>query len=402
MNQKQLKIITIGCFLSYFLFGFIDNIKGPTLPAMLMDVGYKNYLTGTIIAAEYLGFFMATFLAGVLADLFGKKVTLLIAGVCLSIGVIGFAASSMLPVFMAFIVLIGIGAGSLELSGSNIISSVHNKNRGKYLNLLNTFYGIGAVAASAVTGVILDNGMSWRRVYGFSLFIIVPITIYFLRMKIEKESRIKREWEQTSIEELLHIIVRKDILLMYLVVFFYVSAEIGVGTWMVNFLQREKAVSVVASSMFLSIHFIGMSAGRFFGSFFVDKIGHLKSIILFGTISAVCLVVGIFGPNNICIIIACTGFGFSVIFPTATAVISEIPVKKAGTMLGMFLSVGALGGMFGPWVTGIINDIWGLKAGMGVNAMFCVVVAASACAVSVLGSKKVNSKREMNRGDTLE
>ena len=68
------------------------------------------------------------------------------------------------------------------------------------------------------------------------------------------------------------------------------------------------------------------------------------------------------------------GFGFSVIFPTATAIVSKIPSESPGTMLGIFFACGGLGGMAGPWLVGIVNEMFGLKSGMMVNVGYCVVM----------------------------
>ena len=127
MSKRQVWVITIGGFLSYFLFGFIDNMKGTTIPFILQDTGYSYSEGGSIIFSEYTGFFIATFVAGLLADLFGKKFTLIMSGICLIFGAIGYASSSNLIVFIVFIFFIGLGLGSLELSGSNVISEVHSQ-----------------------------------------------------------------------------------------------------------------------------------------------------------------------------------------------------------------------------------------------------------------------------------
>ena len=103
MSKRQVWVVTIGCFLSYFLFGLVDNMKGQTLPVLMEDGAYSYSTGGTIIFSEYTGFFIATFLGGILADLFGKKSTLIIAGICLSVGVTGYAASTQLVTLIGFI-----------------------------------------------------------------------------------------------------------------------------------------------------------------------------------------------------------------------------------------------------------------------------------------------------------
>ena len=120
-----------------------------------------------------------------------------------------------------------------------------------------------------------------------------------------------------------------------------------------------------------------MTIGRLLGSFFVDKAGHLKSLLIFSLLAVLCISLGIFGPPSIAIVLAFTGFCFSIIFPTATAVVSGIPAKSSGTMLGMFFACGGLGGMIGPWLIGFINDLLGLKIGMSVNILFCIIIVFS-------------------------
>ena len=63
MGKRQIWVITAGCFLSYFLFGLIDNMKGQTLPALMDDVGCGYSIGGTIVFSEYTGFFIAAFIA---------------------------------------------------------------------------------------------------------------------------------------------------------------------------------------------------------------------------------------------------------------------------------------------------------------------------------------------------
>jgi len=72
-NRKSLWLITAGAFFAFFLFGFTDNLKGPTLPAPLTDLHFSYAQGGTLLFAAYVGFLIATLFTGVLADLAGKK-----------------------------------------------------------------------------------------------------------------------------------------------------------------------------------------------------------------------------------------------------------------------------------------------------------------------------------------
>jgi len=71
MQIKQSKntvfLLTAGCFLAFFVFGFTDNLKGPTLPAMLAELNFDYGTGGNIFFGEYLGFLIATLITGILA-----------------------------------------------------------------------------------------------------------------------------------------------------------------------------------------------------------------------------------------------------------------------------------------------------------------------------------------------
>ena len=113
------------------------------------------------------------------------------------------------------------------------------------------------------------------------------------------------------------------------------------------------------------------------------------------SLSAAFIAIGSFGPASVSIVLAFTGFGYSIIFPTATAVISEIPSPHPGTKLGLFYGAGGLGGAVGPWIAGLLNDLLGLKAGMAVNLCFCLVLFV--CIAAYLKSQSLRSFAESSR-----
>ena len=374
MKQKFFQnYIIIGCFLSYLLFGFIDNLKGPAIPAILTDMNFDYSLGGAITFMEYTGFFLGTFFAGYLADLFGRKFPLLLAACCLLFGITGYSFASGLPFFFFFIFFIGLGCGSLELAGGNIIISVRPADSGRYLNLLNAFFGIGAVFTPIVAGWLFSQAVSWRSVYQLSLAVVLPAGIYFLFMKLPKEN-VCRKKEQVSIREMAEMVLHPNVRLLYLAIFSYVAAEMGVATWMMDFLQQFRHISVMESSVYLSVHFAGIAVGRLLGSLFVDRMGHLQSLLLFSALSSAFIAIGSFGPASVSVVLAFTGFGYSIIFPTATAVVSAVPSPHPGTKLGLFYGAGGLGGAVGPWAAGLFNDLMGQKAGMAVNLCFCLIL----------------------------
>ena len=123
LTRRQLIILTLGGFLSYLLFGMFDSMRGATLSVLLTDLDLSYTAGGSVVMGQYAGYFAATLLVGILADRTGPKFTLVLAACSLIFGVAGYAASSGLLALIAFIFFIGIGLGSLELGGCNIIAA---------------------------------------------------------------------------------------------------------------------------------------------------------------------------------------------------------------------------------------------------------------------------------------
>ena len=282
ITKRQLMILTLGGFLSYLLFGIFDSMRGTTLSPLLSDLHFNYASGGTIVMGQYAGYFAATLLAGILADRTGPKFTLVLAAASLLFGVVGYSASSGMFPLIAFIFFIGIGLGSLELGGCNIITALYQEKKGRYLNILAAIAGCGAFITPVIAGLLLDQGTSWRVIYRIGLIIAVPVAFYFVLLKNPPVSRSaggmseKKELSQESSKGS----ARLGVWIMNFSNFAYMAAEIGTASWLVDFYQNVKHFSVLESSTGLSLFYIGITAGRFAGSLFVDRLGHFRSVLM--------------------------------------------------------------------------------------------------------------------------
>ena len=114
-SKTTILLLTAGCFFTFFVFGFTDNLKGPTLPSMLAELNISYGTGGNIFFGEYLGFLIATLITGILADRFGLKSVILLAGVLLGVGVGGYS-------FFTSTILL---SGSLFVLGLGLLSLIH-------------------------------------------------------------------------------------------------------------------------------------------------------------------------------------------------------------------------------------------------------------------------------------
>ena len=374
-QSTLIKLITAGAFLSFFLFGFVDNLKGPILPELLDDLGFNYALGGTIVLGAYLGFLISTLTMGPLSDVAGKPVVILVACVCLLVGMIGFSIANVFWMLLATMTIVGLGMGALEVGGNLIIVDLHSEDKGRYLNLLAFFHGIGSMIVPLYAGQMLKAGFSWRSIYQSGVLIVALLLVYFLIVKYPRTG--PSSANKFDLKHLGKSAFGGEMVLFYVAIGLYVAAEIGVGAWLVEFLQAAKSQSLITSTLFLSLFFGAITLGRFVGSFLVERTGYLE-IMLYASLAAViCLVVGTFAPPTLAFFLPLSGLFFSIIFPTITAAVSDLHVDNLGTILGLLFTCGGIGGMLGPWLIGIVSDWLGIQTGFGLVAVFFLALSAT-------------------------
>ncbi|MBV7334682.1 MFS transporter [Chloroflexi bacterium TSY] len=375
-KRTVLWLATAAGFLSFFIFGFVDNLKGPTLPSLLADLSLSDGQGGAILLSAYLGFMFATVLTGFLADIAGNRAVLVIAGICLCVGLTIVSGISTFWLLMLAMFIMGLGMGSIEVGGNALIVELHSTQSGRYLNLLAAFHGIGALLVPLYVALLLENGFLWRHAFGLSLIITVTFTLYMLFLRIPNatnEPQVLLEQSGIDLNALRATGFTRQMILFYLLIAFYVSVELGLAAWLVKFLQQDKGFSIRLSTFFLSLFFGGLLVGRLIGSVFVEKVGYLRSITIVMVAAVGLLSIGIFGPDLLAFCIPLTGLCLSIVFPTITAAVSKRHAENTGTILGLLFTFGGLGGALGPWIIGVMSDQVGLEWAIGLPIAFSVV-----------------------------
>lgn len=376
VSKRMLWVLTIGAFFAFFVFGFSDNLKGPVLPALLEDLKFSYSLGGTVLLGAYLGFMAATLSTGFLADVFGQKAVLLLAGLCLALGVVGLNLFRAPAALMLALGLLGFGLGSLELGCNALIVSLHSADKARYLNLMAVMHGLGSMLAPLYAGWLLAANVSWRLVYRWDLLLIGLLLVYFLLARFP--SRAAGQAEKIDFQRLGRTAFVPQMLWFYAAITLYVAIELGLAAWMVEFLQKARGQSVAQSTQALALFFGLIMAGRFVGSFFVEKLGYLRSILGMALAASACVALGLFGPPELAFCFSLSGFFLSIIFPTLTAAVSDAHPAHLNSILGLLFTFAGLGGVLGPWLVGLVSDWGGLSLGFGLNLGFGLLTALAA------------------------
>jgi fucose permease len=374
-GRLTVALLTAGAFFAFLVFGFADNLKGPTIPQLLDDLGFNYSLGGTLLFGAYVGFLLATLFNGFLSDLAGKKAPLIVAGACLTAGLLGYSFFRSFGLLLAAMICIGLGIGSIELGANSIIVDLYRDRKGRFLNLMAVFHGAGSMLAPIYAGQLLENNFTWQQVYRFAVILPIILLIIFLLVKYPHQEAARTK--SINLHTIWQTAFTHQMIWFYLIIGLYVAFELGIASWIVEFLQKTKSQSVGASTQALAVFFGVMTIGRLVGSFFVERVGYLRSVLIMSIASAVCVGFGIFGPGWMAFCLPLSGFSMSIIFPTITAAASDLHSENVSSVLGLLFTFAGVGGMLGPWLVGLASDAVGIHYGFGTVLVYCMVMAGA-------------------------
>ena len=373
----------LGFLYAFFVFGWTESLRGPTLPLVMDDAGLGYAVTGLVMLAGYLGFTSASLVMGLLSDLRGNRRVILLAAGSLAAGILVYSSSRTAGFLFLGMLLVGFGLGSIELGGNAGIAGLRGIRTGRFLNLLGFCHGLASMTVPAIAGFLLGRGMSWRTFYRLDLVLVLALFLLFLLLRLRRPEPVRPDARpRLDLPRLTKTVGSPRMRWFYLLVAAYMSADIALSTWLVAFLRDVRAFSLETASLYLSLYFGAITLGRFLGSFFVDRFPYTAVIALSSAGAAALILLGLFGPAPLAILIPLSGLFYSVVFPTSVGAVSSLHKESAGTALGIYFAFAGLGGMLGSWLIGQVAERWGLTGGFVVIVVLLGIVVLAVSRVS--------------------
>lgn len=161
LSLSQSKTNVIAVTIAIYVATFVSAVEGtivstalPTIVGNLHGVALMNWVFSIYLLATA----MLTPIYGKLADLIGRKPVMQVG---LGIFIVGSAMSGLsqsMPVLIFWRAIQGIGAGALLPVSMTIIADIYTlEKRAKILGITNSAWGIAAVLAPLILGVLLST-----------------------------------------------------------------------------------------------------------------------------------------------------------------------------------------------------------------------------------------------------
>jgi MFS family permease len=384
--------------LGWALDAFDFQIFSFTLTAIAATFVLTQAQSGLIATVTLVVSAFGGILAGMLADMIGRKNTLM-----LTIGVYAVFTflSGLAPNYqflLLFRALQGLGFGGEWAVGATLVAEVADpKKRGRILGLVQSSWAIGwalALAAYTIVFSFLPPAIGWRVV--FCLGILPGLATLYIRRNVREPEiytethEAEQEGESVAVEHgathnpLLQIF-RSDLLGITLpAAIMAIGAQGGyyaIFTWLPTFLKISRHLSIVGDIPYLLIVILGSFLGYVISGYVNDWLGRKLTFMIFAICSAILIFLYTHipeGDNALLLVLGLPlGFFASGIFSGFGSFLAELyPTRARGAGQGFVYNFGRGVGAFFPVIIGLLSANIGLGGAIGFGAFayaLCVV-----------------------------
>lgn len=370
------------------LLGWVENIRGPAIPLLRLDLGVSYRGVGFMLSSYALLYFLTVFLAGMIAVRFGRRTLLLVGyGIAAAILPVALLVESYASLLLMMGVL-AIGLGIFEIVLNAAGADVFPRRTAFMMNLLHLFYGLGAVIGPVYAGMLFERGIGWRPAYAWmalAFLAVLPVIVFGrARSELGEADRDKTASAAGAAAGVTPETTRRPttkgqlrphagrIFVLGLLLGGAMTFELAVAAWLVNFLVEVRGLTAAAGAGYLGAFFAFFSLGRLVGGVPAERVGYLRLIewfLLLGLATFVCLVAV---PQAV-FLAAILGFFISILFPTVMAVIIHEFHGLSGAVMGIVIPMaGALNMVSGP-LLGAAHDYLGVTIGFSLVGVFALL-----------------------------
>jgi fucose permease len=360
MNERPGSKSLFSLLLAGFtVYGAVFTVYGATVPRVISDFGWSYAVTGLVLAAGSVGFFISTFLTGLLIEGSRPK-AVYIAAVCLCAGAVALFArwpSPAINLVLSFIV--GIGQGVIEVVTNYETVRLEKKGHNRLMNLLHAGFSAGAIAAPIAIGALLQRGDSWKLAFPASgiVFLLFAFAAATVRFPLPEHGA------HHGASKGLALLKQPLLMLLCLAIIFYVGSELGANNWVAEYFVRVLGAPASTASFAVSALWIGMLVGRLLLSALRNQ-GRQEILLLALSLFCIAALTGFLSLRGILpamAVVFALGLGYSGIYPLIMTLAGS--VFRSSAAVGMVGTAAGIGSFSFPYLLAMLAQAAGLRAG---------------------------------------
>src|SRR6267143_1818755 len=361
------------------------------IPALIATWGITRAQAGQLGTAALLVSAIGGWIAGWIADRFGRVRTLQIAILWFAVFTFLSGLAQNYQQLFAARALLGLGFGGEWAAGAVLLGeTIRAEHRGKALGVMQGGWAIGwgmATLLYAVFFSLLPSAIAWRALF---LFGIAPaLLVFFVRRYVEEppvylesQAQLAAGGDRPSFFEIFKPPLLRVTVLGGLLGTGAQGGYYAVSTWLPTFLRTERGLSIHDSTGYLAVLITGAFCGYLSGGLLSDRIGRRLQFLIFAIgagIVAVTYTSLSFGNTAMLVLGFPLGFFASGVFSAMGAFYTEnFPTRVRGVGQGFAYNFGRATGALFPTLVGFLSAYMTLGRAIGLFAAIAYATMAVA------------------------
>lgn len=381
-QAPRIGVLKTLAFVMFAMFAMTTDSVGVIIPQVIKRYSLGMTAGGAFQYATMSGIAIAAFGLGFLADRWGRKRSI-IAGLLL------FAASSALfavgrefLVFVALLFCSGLAIGVFKAGALAMIGDISRSTRehSATMNMLEGFFGVGAIIGPAIVARLLVSGADWKWLYVIASG-LCAVLIAVAALTRFPQAPARAEARSRSAAETLGLLRDPYALVFSLALMLYVAAEAAVYVWGPTYLLGYRGPAAWFALYMVSIFFVLRAGGRFVGAWLMARLPWAQVVAICSSGVFACFLAGCLGGRGVAAIaLPASGLFMSVLYPTINSKgISGFPKARHGEIAGLLLFFTCVSAVLAPLAMAALSDALGdAKYSLYLASVFAGLLSALA------------------------
>ncbi|MBO8182708.1 MAG: MFS transporter [Archaeoglobus sp.] len=382
MGRELLYVGILGTLFGVTAFDTL--LLGFAVPDLIRRYALSHSEAGLLGTGLMIGVALGAISLGAFSDIVGRRKVIFLSVVTFSIstGIMAMAGSYLLILLLLFVSGFGLGGGLTMAIAS--LPDVIESNLDKYMCYMESFWGLGALLVVSV--FYFKINLNQLFLAGFLPILTLPIfhSLPDVRLGKDKSRSIIR-----NVGTLLRN-YKKLTILLWIIWFCGIYTYYGVFLWLPDVVSAKFEVPVLIPVYGIQI------VSPLLLSFFAREQNTEKLLAAYSLFAAIATLVFVFSASSLMfaamLVLSFFSIGGWVLLILSTQ--KSYPMDIRGLGVGAAASVGRVGGILAPWLTGYLMDLFGnyIVAFVLFAALF-LLIAFTALPVSKIryGLAKIDS-----------
>ena len=314
-----------AAILGIFVYGMIAAMLGTILPDLSKKFSLSPKQNGNIALIQAVGLMIGSFTSGPLMDIYGKQVGMLLGLALIAVSLIALRRAAGYTMVALSLLVLGYGGGVVVNAGNSLNTVVNPDNPSSVANLLNLFFGVGALVTPLVAANLFKSDT--RKITAFAAVLaMVALAASIVAPYPKPSGQMSFNFGMAA-----SLLANRMVLLPALLLFLYTACEVGVWNWLVRHLIAQG----VAEKRAMTILSLGFALGLIVGRIGISQV--LLRVdprtVLIGAAIAMAITTFLMlqssNPTVAWVTVFIAGLAMAPVFPTTLGVVGKAFMQTA-------------------------------------------------------------------------